>query len=137
MINTGSGVTHTNGLMAAMNVPPMAHTTLHKREREMGNHIIQIAKNSCASALQEEKRVLREMKKISETEAVGLSVSFDGGWSTRGSGRSYNSDTGHAAMIGESTDKCLDFAVKSRRCRFCEVADRAKQPPNPHKCYQN
>lgn len=48
--------------------------------------------------------------------ADGLAVSFDAGWSTSGSGHQYNSDTGHAVLIGSETGKCLACSVKLKRC---------------------
>jgi hypothetical protein len=137
MINTGAGVTHTNGLVAALNIPTMHHKTFHEREKEMGKHVVQVAEQSCANALEEEKQLVREKKQMPETEPVGLSVSFDGGWSTRRSGSSYNSDTGHAALIGEGSRKCLNFGVKSRRCRICEVAEKESRKPTEHPCYKS
>ena len=66
-----------------------------------------------------------------------LSVSYDAGWSTRGSSRQYNSDTGHSVLIGKETGKCVAFAVKSRRCRQCEVAEKENRPVMAHECYRN
>ena len=74
------------------------------------------------------------------TDAVdqsGLSVSYHGGWSTRGSGRQYNSDTGHGVLIGSKTGKCVAFSVKSKRCRICEAVEQSNKTIKPHECYRN
>ena len=67
---------------------------------------------------------MKERLSLGDDEAVPLYVSYDAGWSTRGSGRSNNSDTGHGAMIGEQTGKCVAFNIKTKRCRICETAER-------------
>ena len=59
------------------------------------------------------------------------------GWSTRGSGRQYNSDTGHAVLIGSETGKCLAFSVKSKRCRKCEAAEKDNRTVEAHECHRN
>lgn len=71
------------------------------------------------------------------TAVAGLSVSYDAGWSTRGSGRQYNSDTGHGILIGSATGKCLAFSVKSKRCRKCEAAEKANRTVEAHVCHRN
>jgi hypothetical protein len=46
---------------------------------------------------------LEEEKSLSEKDKFGrskLSVAIDAGWNNRGSGRSYNSDSGHHLMVG-------------------------------------
>ena len=73
---------------------------------------------------------------VSDT-GTGVAVSFDGGWSTRGSGRQYNSDTGHGVLIGSETGKCVAFAVKSRMCRKCEAAEQENRTVAAHECQRN
>lgn len=64
-------------------------------------------------------------------------MSYDAGWSTRGSGRQFNSDTGHGALIGTETGKIVAFDVKSRRCRKCEAAAKENRTVEVHECYRN
>jgi hypothetical protein len=137
MLNIGSGATHVNSFLAAMNIPPLHPSSMKKRENEVGKKIIDVANQSCQDALDEEKQKCRTASGVSETEEVGLSVSFDGGWSTRGSGRGYNSDTGHAVLIGTESQKCVKFSVKSKRCRKCEYSEKHGNIASPHTCYRN
>ena len=64
-------------------------------------------------------------------------MSYDAGWSTCGSGRSYNSDTEHGTMIGDQTGKCVAFNIKTKRCRICETAERKNVVVRQHKCFRN
>ena len=94
------------------------------RESEIGEKIKDLGTASCQEALDAEQKAVKERLSLGDDEAVPLSVSYDAGWSTRGSGRSNNSDTGHGAMIGEQTGKCVAFNIKTKRCRICETAER-------------
>ena len=49
-----------------------------------------------------------------------LSIQLDTGWSNRGSGRSYNSDSGHSVMFGNKTKKIVSCYPMSKRCAKCE-----------------
>ncbi|CAC5386898.1 unnamed protein product [Mytilus coruscus] len=78
----GMGATHVNNFLAGLNVPPVHSSTIRKKEKEIG-------------------------KKIQEVEA-----SFDGGWQKRGTGWQYDSNTGHASMIGLKQARCFMYAIK-------------------------
>jgi len=71
--------------------------------------------------------------KISEKNIVRIAASFDMGWTTRGTGRSYDSLTGSAALIGYFSKKVLSYVIKNRKCRMC---DRGHGPMD-HDCRKN
>ena len=48
-----------------------------------------------------------------------IMCSFDMGWQQRGSAHRYNSQSGHALLIGGRTRKPIGFVVKSKRCNYC------------------
>jgi hypothetical protein len=50
-----------------------------------------------------------------------LTVSFDMGWQQRSSGIRYNSQSGHALLVGGLTRKPICMAIKSKRCVFCNT----------------
>lgn len=64
-------------------------------------------------------------------------MSFDGAWQKRGTGRGYNSLTGHASLFGEKTKKILSFSSRSKRCRICSSAIARGVPPRKHNCRCN
>jgi cytochrome c551/c552 len=103
-----------------------------KRQQEITPGLTSVVQESIAAALDEEKEA---------TEAAGdeggVSLSVDGAWQSRGSGRSYNSASGHATAIGPRTGKCLGYAVRSKACRTCHVAKRKNVPPKKHECVHN
>ena len=43
MLHAGIGETHVNNLLTSMNVPPIHHKTLKRREREAGKGIETVA----------------------------------------------------------------------------------------------
>ena len=59
------------------------------------------------------------------------------GWPTKGSGKSYNSNTGFGAFCGGYTKGVIISRVLCRRCRVCEIAKRKHTPPKMHDCIQN
>lgn len=127
MLQGGYGATHVRALLAALNIPEISETSLKSREREVGKHLEEMAGQSCKEALQEEM-------KLSDGNAI---VSFDGAWQKRGTGRGYNSLTGHASLFGEKTKKILSFSSRSKRCRICSSAKARGVPPRKHNCRCN
>ncbi|XP_062617449.1 uncharacterized protein LOC134279113 [Saccostrea cucullata] len=128
MIFCGIGESVVNNLLAALNLPNISPTTLKRREREAGSAFEAVATETCSDAIAAESRSCQS----EEDQAV----SFDAGWQTRGSGRNYASLSGHGSMIGVNTGKVLSYAVRCKKCRFC---DRAvdKENPKEHDCRKN
>lgn len=127
MINGGFGESHLNAFLAVLNIPGISKGGLKEREREVGSTLSKMAEESCRTSLLEEV----------EKSDGNLTVSFDGAWQKRGTGRAYNSLTGHASLIGEKTKKCVGYAVKSKKCRICDLAKRKDVPVRKHKCSRN
>ncbi|XP_061175979.1 uncharacterized protein LOC133184928 [Saccostrea echinata] len=127
MLNGGYGITHVNALLAALNIPGITNRSLKSREREVGEHLEEMAGQSCNKVLQEEM-------KLSDGD---ITVSFDGAWQKRGTGRGYNSLTGHASLVGEKTKKIVSFSSKSKKCRICSAASGKGVPPRKHNCRRN
>ncbi|XP_062607553.1 uncharacterized protein LOC134269372 [Saccostrea cucullata] len=128
MLHAGIGEKKLSMLLSVLNIPPLSKTSLKKSEREVGRAVEDVAKNSCKEFA------------TAEVESFGnddLSVSFDGGWQKRGSGRSYSSLSGHAAMIGKETGKCIAYATRNKFCRVCERAERTKKDIPEHDCRKN
>ena len=73
--------------------------------------------------------------KPDENDLVSVSCSYDVGWQIRGQG--FNSKTGHAAVMGLSTGKVLDYTTKNKACRSCDAAKRAGKQPHEHDCRKN
>ena len=55
---------------------------------------------------------------------VPITILYDMGWQKRGTGRMYNSNSGHAFMIGAKTKKIIGIAVMSKICAGCKKAGR-------------
>ncbi|CAC5374155.1 unnamed protein product [Mytilus coruscus] len=66
-----------------------------------------------------------------------VEASFDAGWQKRGTGWNYDSDTGHASMIGTMTGKVIDFSHRSRNCKVCEYHMGRKETVPSHDCSIN
>ncbi|VDI03770.1 Hypothetical predicted protein [Mytilus galloprovincialis] len=66
-----------------------------------------------------------------------VTVSVDAAWQRRGSGRSYDSLTGHCSMIGSKTGKVINYKWRSKACRICQRAEISGNIPRVHKCNKN
>lgn len=55
------------------------------------------------------------------------------GWTTRGTGRNYDSLTGYSVLIGYFTKKVLSFDIKNRKCRLCDLGHSSED----HECRKN
>ncbi|XP_052103081.1 uncharacterized protein LOC127736559 [Mytilus californianus] len=133
------GPVQTVNFVTALNVPCISPNNLKSREREIGKTIEEYARTSCKKALEEEYLMNRNDRTNEEDTQLNksLDVSFDGGWQKRGSGRSYNSTTGHATVIGNVSGKCLHFGLKSTDCRKCNYIDEKGDAREEHDCRQN
>ncbi|XP_052682532.1 uncharacterized protein LOC128163085 isoform X3 [Crassostrea angulata] len=90
-----------------------------------------------------EKNVIRNVDKDSQGSvqqsdtSMGITVSADGTFQKRGSGRCYNSLSGAASLIGLKTGKVVGFSSRLKRCRKCMVAKKSNRTPIKHKCRKN
>lgn len=111
-LHTGVGNTHLNNLLSILNVPALNSSTFKNREREAGKAIELVAKNSCQQFLNlEREKAIENGNKPDQNNLVPIACSYDMGWQKRG--RGFNSKTGHAAVMGLSTGKVLDYTTKT------------------------
>ena len=64
------------------------------------------------------------------TFLVPSAGSYDMGFGTRGTGRTYDSCTGHASMFGHESKKIIGFITKMRKCFECDCG----HTPDVHNC---
>lgn len=132
MIHTGIGPAQINGLLTTLNIPAISSKTIQKRQMETGSAIEKVAEDTIQNVLQDEIHATAENEGAEE-----LTVSVDAGWQKRGSGRSFDSLSGHCSMIGAQTGKVLGYEVRSKVCRICQSAERNKKEAKDHDCRQN
>ena len=75
-----------------------------------------------------DENVAKEMELSSTDRKNGgmrmLKTSMDGAWQHRGSGKGYNSDSGHHLLLGSMTGLVLAIYVMSKVCVKCRVEAR-------------
>ena len=49
----------------------------------------------------------------------------------------FNSNSGHSAVMSQSSGKIFDYATKGKKCGTCEYAERSKTNPKIHDCRKN
>ncbi|XP_076088961.1 uncharacterized protein LOC143059360 [Mytilus galloprovincialis] len=64
-------------------------------------------------------------------------VAVDAGWQKKGSGRAYDSKSGHCSMVGPETGKIKNYSVRSKDCRVSSRAESRNESPREHACYRN
>ncbi|XP_034944360.1 uncharacterized protein [Chelonus insularis] len=148
VLNGGMGYTHLNKFLSALNIPEMHWNTFKTYEKEVGKAIEELGRDSCKRAVQEERELtiknhekLRKLLPshfqrgyifpdvsaeqerrgaISDDNVVRIAASFDMGWPTKGSGKSYDSLSGTGELIGYFTNTVLSIVVLNRKCRMCD-----------------
>ncbi|KAK3108332.1 hypothetical protein FSP39_005757 [Pinctada imbricata] len=128
--HSGVGFKKSSELFSILNIPFPSHTTLKRCERAVGKVIEGVAKESCRdAAISEKERTDESSQKVT--------ASFDAGWQKRGSGKSYSSLSGHAALIGKETGKVISYATRNKFCRKCDFAERNNISADDHDCRKN
>ena len=133
-LHASIGNTHLNNLLLTMNIPTMNYHLFKKREREIGNVVENIARESCKLNLNLEKVMAEQYSSPSADGLVGIAVSYDMGWQKRG--RGYNSLTGHGAAMRLATGKVVSYSTRCKTCRVCsnnKLTGREKK----HDCRKN
>ncbi|XP_069102468.1 uncharacterized protein [Argopecten irradians] len=132
MLHTGIGATQVNSILTSLNIPAVSHAMLDRRQRETGSALEVLAKESAEEWREQEKRLTSEI-----TGEDSIEVSVDAGWQKRGSGRSYDSLSGHCSMIGKYTGKITDYQIRSKTCRVCSNATSKNLSIPDHDYRQN
>ncbi|VDI23020.1 Hypothetical predicted protein [Mytilus galloprovincialis] len=132
MVHTGIGGRQVNTFLTALNIPPVSNTLLCARQKESGGAIETVAESTMALCLSEELDITKN-----KSDSDELIVSVDGAWQKRGSGRSYDSLSGHCSMIGAETGKIIGYSVRSKFCKTCDEANRKGIKAKLHDCRLN
>ena len=75
---------------------------------------------------------------IDEVDNVRISISFDMGWQKKGTGHTYDSNSGHAYYIGVRSGKVVAMIVYSKKCTTCDIALAMGEEPMDHDdCVRN
>ena len=105
-LHAGIGETHLKSILSVMNIPPMSRASFKARERETGKAVEAVAKVSCEEIIANEKKQLISIgEEPDENNLVSVPCSYDMGWQKRGKG--FNSNTGQAATMSQTTGKIL------------------------------
>jgi hypothetical protein len=113
------------GGMLSIFVDPMA-SYWTDIESEIGKAQVGLGKDILKANIEEEKS-------LSSVDSLGrseLDTNMDGAWNNRGSGKSYNSDSGHHLIVGNRTKKVIACHYMSRRCAKCELEMKAAEKAN-------
>jgi hypothetical protein len=87
-VHAGIGLEPLNNFLAGMNMHPISNSLWTAQLKERGPSLEAVVQESVNAALEEERAT------VSEGEDEGMTISVDGAWQSRGSGRSYNSASG-------------------------------------------
>ncbi|CAC5378289.1 unnamed protein product [Mytilus coruscus] len=131
-INAGLGERQVNTLLSGLNIPPVSHCMMSARQKDVGVALQEVAKETVDQVLCEEIELTKKNK-----DQDSITAAVDAGWQMRGSGRSYNSLSGHCSVIGTETGKILNYAVRIKSCRVCSLAEKSKSSPPAHECHMN
>ena len=75
---------------------------------------------------------------VEDVDNVRISISFDMGWQKKGTGHTYDSNSGHAYYIGVRCQKVVCMVVYSKKCTVCDIAIAMGEEPMEHEdCVRN
>ena len=75
---------------------------------------------------------------VDEVDNLTITVSFDMGWQKKGTGHTYDSNSGHAYYIGVRSGKVIEMIVYSKKCTTCDIAIAMGEEPMEHDdCVRN
>ncbi|XP_061180737.1 uncharacterized protein LOC133189369 [Saccostrea echinata] len=134
MDHAGLGPYQVSNFLTALNSPSIHPSTLRARENEIGATLRNYSNESCDEALLEEANLTSKSREDpdDEDDTSPINISFDAAWQKRGSGRSYNSHSATATMIGVETGKIVAFDHKTTDCRKCLFTQT-----HDHECNKN
>ena len=114
MVHAGMSHASLQKFTSSLDIHPPDRKTLKRKEREIGPTIEKIARLSCEDAIEAEKQLVGTTNDNSQVE---VTAGYDMGWQRRSSGRSYNSKSGHGALIGEKSGLVLDYGTRISNCK--------------------
>jgi hypothetical protein len=158
MLSVGDGATEAGRLLGLLGLPndtTMTNRSFGMIEDRIGPYIREI----CSEILDEN---MEEEAKLSMNEfdfnvwnmwrknpAMGdlpvdrrpqIEASYDMAWQQKGSGHTYNSQSGHGSLFGSRSRKLIALSIKSRLCWYCSKYllknPEANEVP-PHRCWKN
>ena len=98
--------------MTRLKLPPVSTRTLKKREREIAVTIEKVAETSCLDESELEQNLCTLNNSATNKEdVIHLKASSDMCWYRKGSGRTYNSKSGHVILIGTESEKILSYGT--------------------------
>ncbi|OXU17178.1 hypothetical protein TSAR_012609 [Trichomalopsis sarcophagae] len=124
-LNTGNGNTHLNGILSAFNIPQFNWKSFKTPEKKP-SHLDR-------SFIFPNLPTLSESVSINSEHKVRVAASLDMGWFTRSTGRSYNSFSGTASLIGLFSKKVISYVTLNRKCKKCDKGYDVKD----HDCRRN
>ena len=143
----GMGPVDAGDFLSFLDIPKMnsfSKQQFTRIENLVGKHIRDIAEQSMKDMLEEEINMTVEAKwldyeifKKDKSSKVGLTVSYDMGWSKRSSGNRYDSLSGHCFFVGSKTRKIVKGLVTSKKCKTCSLAEAKNESPRTHECPRN
>ena len=125
------------------NLQSFCKTQFKRIEGLIGKYLRKVAADSMDEALDNEVCITQKHKNIiprdwkTTDEAIGLTVSYDMGWSKRSSGNTYDSLSGHAFFVGVHSRQIIAAKVTSKKCTVCSCAEEKGVEPPDHDCPRN
>lgn len=133
----GSGYYHLKELFTNLNVPVMGESLYDKIQKEQQQEWFTTAKQSALDALYEEIALAKAIGSVdSQGNALIIAIA-DGGWGKRSYGKSFNSLSGCAVLVGLRTKKVIYYGTRNKYCHTCQIAQSKCSPVKQHECNIN
>lgn len=130
----GSGYSHLKELFTNLNVPVMGNTLYDKIQKQQQMEWFSVAKESSINALYDEIDLAKAIGSVDSNGNALITVICDGGWGKRSYGKSFNSLSGCATLIGLQTKKVIFYGTRNKYCHTCKIAQSRNAPVKQHEC---
>jgi hypothetical protein len=143
------------GLLGLPNDTTMMNRSFGIIEGRLSFHLRQLCEEVIAENIDEEARLSMSevdynvwMAWKKDAATVGdlphvrwphIDGTYDMAWQQKGSGKVYNSQSGHGTLFGRFTRKCIGLVIKSKLCSYCNTFQK-KHPDTDvplHECWKN
>ena len=94
---------------------------------------MKVCLSACTSSARDVSMNVEDNEITTFDNVVQIMASYDMGWSTRGTGRDYDSLNGFGSIVGVFSKQILDYSTCNRKCKKCDKG----RTPFDHDCRLN
>ena len=134
LLNNGLGFSDGISLCGYLGLKkPWSTSTYRIMETKVASNLL----NESSNIINENLTAEIEASELYSNGKVKLTAFFDMGWQQRQCGNKYNSNSGHAFLVGVATKKIIGLTIFCKKCAMCTYHENKNTTPPFHYCPRN